>query len=126
MTGKSGSRALSAAQRASASNRSDSEAMRRSAAKLVTASRVSSSSRAARTSYLLSRKPRRAAATAGLASATTIRLMAETEFPPSDLHHLFFLLGDDLVDLGHAPVGLLLHPVGGALVLVLGDLLVLE
>src|SRR5215468_8290325 len=117
MTGKSGSRALSAAQTASASKRSDSEAIRRSAPKLLTASRVSSSSRAARTSYLPSRKPLRAPATAGLASATTIRLMAETE--PSDLHHLFLFLGDDLVDLRDAGVGLLLDPVAGALVLVL-------
>src|SRR5215472_7805050 len=123
MTGKSGSRALSAAQSASASNRSDSEAMRRSAPKLLTASRVSSSSRAARTSYLPSRNPLRAPATAGLASATTNRLMGVTE--ASDLHHLFLLLGDDLVHLGDAAVGLLLDPVGGALVLVLGDLLVL-
>src|SRR6516225_8367735 len=122
MTGKSGSRAFRAAQTASASKRSDSEAIRRSAPKLLTASRVSSSSRAARTSYLPSRNPRRAPATAGLASATTIRLMAET----SDLHHLFFLLGDDLVDLRDAGVGLLLDPLAGALVLVLGDLLVLE
>src|SRR6516225_6324341 len=124
MTGKSGSRAFSAAQTASASKRSDSEATRRSAPKLLTASRVSSSSRAARTSYLPSRKPLRAPATAGLASATTIRLMAETE--PSDLHHLFLFLRDDLVDLRDAGVGLLLDPVAGALVLVLGDLLVLE
>src|SRR5215813_8269866 len=124
MTGKSGSRALRAAQTASASKRSDSEAIRRSAPKLLTASRVSSSSRAARTSYLPSRKPLRAPATAGLASATTIRLMAETEL--SDLHHLFLLLRDDLVDLRDSGVGLLLDPVAGALVLVLGDLLVLE
>src|SRR5215475_11909996 len=123
MTGKSGSRALRAAHTASASNRSDSEAISRSAAKLVTASRVSSSSRAARTSYLPSRNPRRAPATAGLASATMIRFMGATE--ASDLHHLFLFLGDDLVHLGHATVGLLLDPLGGALVLVLGDLLVL-
>src|SRR5215470_15849071 len=124
MTGKSGSRALRAAQTASASKRSDSEAIRRSAPKLLTASRVSSSSRAARTSYLPSRKPLRAPATAGLASATTIRLMERTE--PSDLHHLFLLLGDDLVHLRDAGVGLLLDSLAGALVLVLGDLLVLE
>src|SRR5215470_155868 len=124
MTGKSGSRALRAAQTASASKRSDSEAIRRSAPKLLTASRVSSSSRAARTSYLPSRKPLRAPATAGLASATTIRLMERTE--PSDLHHLFLFLGDDLVHLRDAGVGLLLDPLAGALVLVLGDLLVLE
>src|SRR5215472_943666 len=125
MIGKSGSRAFSAAQTASASKRSDSEAMRRSAPKLLTASSVSSSSRAARTSYVPSRKPLRAPATAGLASATTTRLMAEAE-QSSDLHHLFLLLRDDLVDLGDASVGLLLDPVAGALVLVLGDLLVLE
>src|SRR5690242_2502757 len=124
MMGKSGSRAFSAAQTASASNRSDSEAMSRSAPKLRTASRVSSSSRAARTSYLLSRNPRSAPATAGLASATTIRLMAGTE--SSDLHHLFLLLGDDPVHLGDAGVGLLLDPLARALVLVLGDLLVLQ